>query len=201
MDRPLLMDDSARASNPGRLRVKPFVWMSCYPFWPVFWAALLLAMVWLTAFVHWAFGIGVVVSLALNWLYWVHLREHFRFGCVNPAMVVSLDPLLIAVSSDLSKGIGSFPAIRIIRGRFATICGQEPKLGSRLATVSVYYRWGDANLPHWSHFRPLPVDCATDDLRDIQRIMESLDDESWAELMERLRLLEKPYRVGMYLLD
>lgn len=200
-DRPLLMDHSARASNPGRLRLKPLVWVSCYPFWPALWGMLLGAMLWLTAFVHWAFGVGVVLSFALNWLYWVRLREHFRFGCVNPALVVSLDPLLVAASSDLSQGIGSFPAICILRGRFRTIGGEVPKLGSRLATVSVYYRWGDANLGRWSHFRPLPVECATDDLQQVQRIQESLEDEAWTELKARLRCLEKPYRVGMYLID
>jgi hypothetical protein len=109
--------------------------------------------------------------------------------------------MLIAAFTDLSKGAGEFPAIKIIRKSLDTVCGQAPQIGSRLATVSLYQDGLDKRLPRWFEFHPRPVDCATGDVEVIQRAMSKISEADWAELQSGLRQVPEPLRPGLFLLE
>ncbi len=113
--RTITLDDSARASNPGNLEVNLFRWLRHYPKWPVIWFGSLLLFVGLAFVGHWTYWIIALALLVMNLLYWQRVRDHFRHGDANPAIILSLKPMLIAVSADLSKGAGKYPAIKIIK--------------------------------------------------------------------------------------
>lgn len=192
------LDNSARASNPGGLRVNPFCWLRHYPAWPLvlffgFWALVVLA--WLVNREQ-LWGLAVA-ALAVNGFYWKRLREHFRYGDANPGIVVSLEPMLIAVATDLTKGAGQYPVVKIFNKRLPTIDGQRPRLGARLATVALYEGSSDKS-PHWSDFDPLPAQCATGDQAALERIMNSFTQRDWDRLNSWLAHVPQPFRRGLY---
>jgi len=95
--------------------------------------------------------------------------------------------MLIAVCTDLTMGEGEFPVIKIIEKKLTSICGQLPQVGSLVPTVALYQSGGmkeDQN--HWADFDPRPIDCATSDLREIKRVMDSFDPDDINELKRGL---------------
>jgi hypothetical protein len=191
------LDDSARASRPGNLRVNRWRWFRHYPKWPMIWFSSLAFFVVMACLVHGSFWIFATLLLAMNWLYWQRVSDHFRHGCANPAIILSLQPMRIAVSTDLTKGVGNYPVIKIIQKSLPTACGQQPRVGTLLATVSLYFPSSEEE-PHWSDFDPRPIDCATGDLDAMQRVMSGMDANDWNELRNGLKQLPRPYRCGLY---
>ena len=122
-------DSDSTASNPGRLRVNPVRYVRAFPlrFW--FWVG--------------ALGLGVLLGWLLHWLVLVpfgalagwqllRLRRDVRFqflgGCINPGKVVSLDPPLVAVSTDLDSGGGGFPVVKVLRQPLALMSTGKPEV-------------------------------------------------------------------------
>jgi len=197
-DKTWTLNNSTRASNPGNLNVNPFRWFRHYPTWPMIWCCSLLLFVALACLINWKFWIAALLLLGMNWLYWQRVRDHFRYGCANPAFIVSLDPMLIAVSTDLTKGVGEYPVVKIIKKSLPMACCQIPQVGSRLSTVSLYKASPDDKLPHWVNFDPRPIDCATEDMDAIQTVMSTFTDDDWNELKLWLKQVPYPFRCGLY---
>jgi hypothetical protein len=198
----LTLNNSTFASNPGELDVQRLRWFMSYPKWPVIWMLSLAFFLVLAIFAHWIFWIPTILLLLMNWLYWRKVSDHFRFGCANPGVVLSLEPMLIAVCTDLTMGEGEFPVIKIIEKKLTSICGQLPQVGSLVPTVALYQSGGmkeDQN--HWADFDPRPIDCATSDLREIKRVMDSFDPDDINELKTWLKQVPQPYRPGLYPID
>ncbi len=195
--RPITLDDSAVASNPGNLEANLFRWFRHYPTWPLIWFGSSLLFVGLALVVHGAYWIIALPLLGMNFLYWQRIRDHFRYGDTIPAIILSLKPMLIAVSTDLSKGPGKYPAIKIIKKSLPTACGQVPQVGSRLPAIALYNASPD-DVPHWSNFDPRPIDCATGSLDTMQTVMSTITEDEWSELMSRLEQVPRPYRCGLY---
>ena len=193
----LTLDNSARASNPGNLRVNRLRWLRHYPRWPLIWFSSLAFFVVLAYSFHWSFWIFAVLLLLMNWLYWRRISDQFRYGCANPAMIVSLDPMLIAVSTDLTKGFGKYPVIKIIEKNLPTACGQLARLGSMLPAVALYHQSPD-EMPHWSNFDPRPIDCATGDVEAMRRVMNTITEDDWNELRVGLKQVPQPFCCGLY---
>src|SRR5579871_1683077 len=125
------MDDEKRAltlgasvaGHPGQVRVNYLRWFFHRPTWPLLWAGLALLCLAGALYLHWSWWIPTVLLLPWNFLYWVRVREHFWRGDANPGLVVSVDPLLIAVATDLTKGMGTYPAVKIFRAGLRHIDG------------------------------------------------------------------------------
>lgn len=193
----LFMDDSTRASNPGGVTVQKSVWLRYYPKWPLILGGLLLVSVVLWLTVHWAFFFAALVMLLVNRLYWRSTTERMTFGCTNPGFVVAADPTLIAVMTDLSKGLGDYPVVKIIRQDVPDLPKRPVKVGRKVATVAVYKPTAD-DIPHWAGFEPRPVECTTGNLSQIKRSLQSVAAEDWEELKQALRHVPKPYTPGTY---
>src|SRR5258708_40307480 len=86
------MDNSTSASNPGRLKVNLFCWLIHKPLWPAIWAGALVVAGVLAILMHWAWWAAAGLLLLANLFYWVRIKEQFRSGCVNPAVVVAVGP-------------------------------------------------------------------------------------------------------------
>jgi hypothetical protein len=192
------LNDSARASNTGELSVERLRWLMCYPKWPLIWASSCGAFLILAIFVHWVFWIPFVLLLLMNWLYWRRVREHFQFGDANPGIVLSLDPMYIAVYTDLTMGIGEYPVVKIFEKKLNTICGQLPQVGTLVPTIALYQPSMNPEQQHWANFDPRPVDCATTDLVEVKRVMDSFTPENIAQLKTWLQQVPKPYAPGLY---
>ncbi|MFY8073681.1 MAG: DUF3239 domain-containing protein [Pirellula sp.] len=192
------LDDSSRASNPGNLDVQYLRWFKSYPMWPLVWFSTLAIFTLLSIFLHWVFWIPAVLLLVMNLLYWRRVSDHFHHGCANPGVVLSLEPMLIAVATDLTMGDGQYPVIKIIEKKLASICGNPPKVGSIVPTVALYQPSMKPDQTHWADFDPRPVDCATSDLGEIKRVIESFTPEDLKELHSWIQQVPRPYQPGLY---
>jgi hypothetical protein len=187
------MDDRSIASKPGGVRVDYRRYAAHFPFWPVvFGGALLVSLLW-TATRPKLWPVALV-TVALNFLYWLRVRLHFRLGCVNPAKVVSLAPFTLAVMTDLTTGEHPYRAIKILRHPLPR--GLQYEAGARCATIATYTGKRDAE--HWEDFLPVMVDCATISRTKSEEMVRGITAEEWAEFDESLNRLPQPLKLGIY---
>ena len=173
---------NSAASNPGLLRVNYLKWIRAFPKWVLIWHGCCLGC-FLLVLVSWKAVIPAFMLLAAVGLYWQKVKTHFIAGCINPAMVLSINPPLVAVTTDLTKGDGDFDVIRILRQPLAHMSTGLPKPGQLIATVSLYENLEEEQA-HWSNFNPVIADIVTTDKRHIDRILNSIEDEDWDLLAE-----------------
>jgi hypothetical protein len=189
------------ASIPGRLRINHIKhWMS-FPFWPSLWCSLVLAGMIGGMVVNVAFLIVSLVSLIMLGKYWSGQREKFISGCVNPGVVVSLHPPLVAVFTDLTTGATdrNFPCVKVLRQPLGSMTGEVAHVGQRLATVALYMV--SLSRERWSTFFPVVVNCVTRDRGDIARVFSTLGAEDWRQLETGLQQISRPYTPGLYLVE
>jgi hypothetical protein len=191
-----LTDSSA--SNPGRLRISHLKHWLSFPLWPTVWAGSLLAALLLALFVHQVFFALAVPLAILKWLYWWVQRMKFVSGCTNPALVVAVDPPLVAVFTDLSKGgnYTNWHYVKFIEQPLGSMTDGPPQLWQRLATVATYHN-GENSL-HWDDFWPTVVNCVTWNKSDINRVFATLTPTDWTQLEAGLRQVPQPFAVGLY---
>ncbi len=186
------VDNDTYASNPGNVRLKPLVWIRHDT------KAMILALLLLIAIIG-AFTIGLwfnpicLILIGVNFLYWLRKKEHFKSGDSNGGLVITLEPTLVAVATDLTKGFGSFPVVKVIRcNRLRNV-----RVGDRIATVALYGPTDD-EVPHWSDFYPIPLAYASNNAAELKAAMNSYEAEQWQTLESHIRTLDKPYKEGLY---
>ena len=209
-DSPKFINTDTIASLPGRIPVTLRVWLRCFP------RKLLLPMgilVLIFAPILFLMRSGSVLGLVLTasvaagltlfvvWWQITRIREHFAYGCINPAKVVSAQPYLIAVSGDLGLRHGdSWPVIKILPQPLDRTGGRRARVGEKIATVALYFGTGDQG--HWEGFEPIAAECVTDNAKAIQNAIQQLDKfqevDVWDELEKHLALVPKPYQPGLY---
>jgi hypothetical protein len=174
------------ASNPGRLKVQ---WLKCvtsFPVMPIVFVVLLIISLILGLAYRPAIFIvaaGLVLTAAREFKM---MQVKFISGCVNPGVVVSTSPYLVAVYTDLAKQGGFRPAVKIIRQPLGRMTGGAPALGARVATAALYYGGGsDA----WRDFVPVVVNCVTSNQADINRMTRSISANDWRDLDQALASL------------
>lgn len=182
------------ASNPGNVNLKPMVWIK-YNF-------LATSMLFLSVVVSVGLTLGLSFICAIliwetvsrNRFYWLRKKEHFRYGDSNAGIIISTNPMLVAVTTDFTKGFGRYPVIKIIKYK------GKGKIGDRIGTVALYAGAEDESIPYWVDFVPIPIDYATDDIAEIQRAIDSYDPMQWQQIEDGLAQVPKPYTEGLYII-
>ena len=200
----------AYASLPGQMSVQWPVWVRCFPgqvALPAIAIGLLLVLLVCILIFAGVKGFAPAAALvAVMYRLWQRLerayariRRQFTGGCVNPARVVAPD--MIAVYTDLSNrgGGDSWPAIKIVRQPLSKAPGRPPRVGDRLAAVSLYQGF-NPNKPYWDDFSPIAANCVTANEADVQRLMANLDREEgeWENLDRYLSQVPTQTRPGLY---
>lgn len=192
MEKLYTVDNSTQASNPGNTKLNPFIWIR-YNFLHVFLLTGSLAgFAWLSYSVSWWWLIAVFLSLIVNVFYWLRKNEHFRSGDSNAGLVVAVNPTLVAVTTDMTKGGGEYPVVKIIKYK------KHASIGDKIATVALYIPSDNEGLPHWEDFFPVPMNYATNNVVVIQAALNSYDKQQWADLELRLKQVPFPYTEGLY---
>ncbi len=191
----LTLDNSSQASNPGQINVNIFKYWSSYPTWPTIWLGStilfsLVGLIWKPALA------GAAVSGILMILYWIRVREHFRHGCVVPAIVLSVDKQLVAFCTDLTTGDGNYPAVKILKQPLLKMTGGPPKKNQRLVAVALYEPSPTQN-DHWATFHPKVVNCVTNNTAAIRHAFESIEESDWQELIDYLERIPRK-TVGLH---
>lgn len=141
------------------------------------------------------FGIGIFQFLKQLIFLAIRIREQFLYGCVNPGIVVTSKPPLIAVFTDLTTGKAPHHAIKILPQPLQWMKNGVPPVGTRLATVALYE--GNLHKGYWDDFYPIVVDCVTGNQTDTQRVLQSIPDWEWEQLEAGLGYL-RTTKPGLY---
>jgi len=122
-----------------------------------------------------------IAAAFANGLYWKAQRQHFWFGCSNPAIVLSTSPWRWAVSTDLGfvEGDPPVPALKVCDHSLARHAGPPLQAGDRIPCVSLYVGEGDS---HWDDFDPRPVGCACPDPAVAARVVADIPEAEWQTL-------------------
>jgi hypothetical protein len=196
-------DDSTFASNPGNVTLNPFIYITFFPKWGLILASLLFISLALLKYSLLFLFLSAFIIL-VNWVYWINRKEHFKFGDSNPGIVIQINPTLVAVATDLSKivvtdengltkGDGKYPVAKIIK-----VPLKKLKKGSIVGTVALYSRLADDSAPRWADFKPIVINCATNDLVEIENAIRSYTQEQLSDLGTSVSQLNTPYREGLY---
>ena len=186
------VDNNTFATNPGNVILNPLVWIKYNILTPLILTTSLIFSIWLTISISFWFFIISGLFIGINLFYWRRQKEHFRFGDSNGGIVVATNPTLIAVTTDLTKGFGEYPVVKIIRYK------AKGEIGDRIGTVALYSASDDDKMQHWIDFDPIPINYATNNIAEIDRAIKSYDTEQWKKIAERLLQVPKPYAVGLY---
>jgi hypothetical protein len=186
------------ASSPGRLRISHLKHWLSFPLWPTLWLGLLLLAIMAGILIHWAILFLAVPFAGLFWLYWWIQRAKFISGCTNPAMVVSLDPPLVAVLTDLALSPAGtrWHYIKVLEQPLNSMTGELARVGQRLAAVATY-RKGDSK-EHWNDFSPVVVNCVSRSVGDIARVFGTLTSGDWQDFDKAIRQVPQPISAGLY---
>lgn len=184
------------ASNPGMLRVSYLQYAKAYPKWPTIWVGG-LALSCVACVVSLWFLIGVAFFGFVTWFYLHQLKTQFVAGCVNPGIILSVEPPLVAVYTDLSKGGNEFPVVKIEWHPIHKMSTGAAAKGQKVTTVAFYESMED-ELEHWTNFTPRLSACATTDRRIIQKQLKSIDNEDWDHLNNALKQVPRPLAAGLY---
>ena len=113
------------------------------------------------------------------------LTEHLKFGDSRAAVVVSVDPLLVAAYTDELDCV--------VMLRFPDWLVKEYKLevGSPLVTVNTYPRQqapdlvhGPADLKRWGNVFPIIADFVTDDMDRVKARKAEITEDEWKRCAE-----------------
>lgn len=188
------VDNSTIASNPGNAKLDKWVWFRHHKIAVGSLFLLLVCSILATVVIDTVYLFVIVVTVVINLYYWTNKKEHFSSGDSNGGIVVDTHPTLVAVNTNLTKGVGYFPVVKIIRCKSL----KNLDIGNRIPTVALYTASSDEFLSHWINFNPIPLSYATDDPKIIELAMQSYPNEQWEQLENYLLELEKPYKVGLY---
>ncbi len=196
----LIPVDDTVASNPGRVKVNFLVWLRCFPTnFVSFVIGVLFTVGYMIHLGLWkdvTFWVALILVLVFSLAPTLRLRQHFFSGCVNPAIVISTEPNLIAVSTNLANNGSTYLVIKILPHPLHRMRSRPVSCGTRLATVALYSGAGTSGV--WEDFDPVAVNCATDDESTIERTLQSIPAQEWLDLEYGLEQLPKPYKPGLY---
>lgn len=190
-------ENDTYASNPAYTKLNSWVWTKHHLVEVLsMWFALLFFLM-VTFGVSYGFSITLILVIFFKYFYWKDKKRHFKLGDSNGGIVVSLKPNLVAVTTDLTKGFGHYPALKIIE--FKT---RKPvKIGDRIPTVAMYSGVLNEGPAHWFDFNPIPLEYATNDKTEIERALSSYSDQQWKDIERRVAQLPKPLKVGLFKVD
>lgn len=197
------------ASTPGRFHLDLRTWIRCFPFSAVPPLLPLLLFGIVAGVLYWTDSAPLQAAATLCLMGLIAggplIRPPWQKcwrGNVNSAVVVSVNPYLIAVSADMGRRTGdSWPVIKILPQPLHRTRGLRPQIGDRLPTVALYD--GTEIGPHWRDFSPTAVACLTDNVVVIQEALRRLEvnefgPDHWEQLEQNLAWVPTPYKSGLY---
>lgn len=205
-----ILKSGTAAAFPGMVRMSYWRYIRMFPKGTVYAALSIVLSLLLTIYVHILFGILLLGALAYLVLHIMLLRAAkscFVSGCINPGAIVSLEPPLIAVATDVGLS-GDCPVMKVLPHPIRAMTGGTGHVGQRIGTVASYIT-SSVNLAtlsldhdnignHWTDFDPTAIECGTSDAGEIKRVLDSITADRWEMLNEGLKQIPKPIQRGLY---
>ena len=192
----LFYDSHTIPSFQGDMKLSIVQWIK-YNFNKIFKSILVLIFGFVLMIkIHWLFGLVFIGALLYNIWYWFTAFNQFKGGDVNPGKVISINPSLIAVATDMRKFSGDYPILKIIETKLPK---EDNILGKVIPTVALYND-NPHGYPFWAEFHPVPVIHGISDKKRIDHIMSSFSQESMSTLEEYIKKVDSN-KVGIYKVD
>jgi len=137
-------------------------------------------------------GIGAFVPLSSVF----SVPTIFREGDVCPAVVIDPDRQLVAIFTNLSKGGRPKPVVKVLKQPLRRAVKKPVKKGTRLAFIAMYN--GFAGSPNWANFGGYLADVGTGSSKAIQRVLSSISETDWENVLTAVKGLKQPYREGLF---
>lgn len=171
---------NSEGTNPGRVRLNPIRWTVMYPVKVLKLSVGLLISSVLTIKIHWLFSIIFIGFLLWNIWYWWNSFLRFKVGDVNPGKVIQLNPDRIAVATNMTKGFGNFPILKILDIKLR----KEDRILNKIIPTIASYTNNPFGYPFWSEFNPVPMNHGIKDERIIEHYSNTYGDEEIKTLNE-----------------
>jgi hypothetical protein len=148
-------------------------------------------------------GIKELVSSQGLFYNWISRCEHFKYGCINPCVVIDPKMAIVAAFTSLTAvGEIATPVIKIFKERLDLIKDRKVHVGDRLSSVALYERdRGNPTSPNWKDFLPMVPDCFSDDASACRAALRSISELAWRCLFEGLEQIDDKTRPGLYRID
>jgi len=133
----------------------------------------------------------------------IQKTEQFKYGCLNPTIVINKDEGLIGTFTNLtSYGEEITPVIKISKEPLELIRKQEVNNGQKLASVALYARDEDDEFASaWIDFDPKVANCFTDDIEACNHLLFKLNENAWKCLEVGLNQINNTEELGLYYLE
>jgi len=195
------------SSLPGQIRAQYLTWLRCFPGEGATMDIMVIggfvtALVLMLVVAHGMFYLAAVyLFAAVRALHkrFAGVQRHFRNGCLCPGKVVSVEPYLVAVYTDMRCGKDSWPVVKIVKQPLQRSRGPRKQIGDRVPTVALYH--GKYQKLHWNDFSPIAVCCVTDDPREVATAIERIGsdtDDGWRKLDRFLEQAPTPFEPGLH---
>ena len=195
MDKQFTVRSDTYATNQGQIILNPIVWFENNIPEVVILSTSLILSICSLVFIGKGFGFLALLLIFVNVFYWKRKKEHFRYGDTNGGVIVSVNPNLLAVKTDLSSGFGNYPVFKIIPYK------KKCRIGDRIVTVSLYTSSSKEDCPYWVDFDPIPITYATKNPKEIELALSRIEEEQWFNLETSLGQIQRPYKEGLYRIE
>ncbi len=190
----LTFDDSTIAAMPGGISIDKSKFLSYYKvrgLWKLYYSNILNKNLEL---LNEKYPKNAIVQE------WIHLNEHFQFGCANPALIINKQKGIYAAYTDLTNDGGtSTPVIKIVQLKNNLIKKLDLNDLDKSVSVAMYYqKLEEMNSRAWNDFNPLLPELFTKDKSSCQKLKEKIKDEAWKCLDIGLSQIENKELPGLY---
>ncbi len=131
---------------------------------------------------------------------YVQMREQFRYGCLNPTVVIDEENNLIATFTSLTAtGNKPTPVVKISKEPLDQLSNISTENGQRLPTVALYLQDPkNMNAAAWMDFDPKIANCFSDNRIQCEELLQRISENAWLSLELALKQIDSPYKVGLY---
>lgn len=164
---------NAEGTNPGRIKLNIIRWTTMYPAKVLKLLGGLIISLLLTIKFHWLFSIIFIGFLIWNFIYWWNSFLRFKVGDVSPGKVIQLSPDRIAVATNMTKGFGDFPVLRILNVKLR----KEDRILNKILPTIAGYTNNPFGYPFWSEFNPVPMNHGIRNKKLIEHYSNTYGDE------------------------
>ena len=132
-------------------------------------------------------------------IYFYDRLRHFMRGDANPGIVLTVNPTLVAVATDMSRTDEPYKAVKVFQTNLKPSTGSTSTLevGSVIGTIAQYSA-SAGNQGHFADFNPVPAELATKNEDYLSSLIDSFDQEQYRQAAQAIKCLPQPYRPGLF---
>jgi len=131
---------------------------------------------------------------------WTAKSEQFKFGCLNPSVIIDVEKGIIATYTNLTNN-GSEPTsvIKISIEKLHLIEGKDLSIGQKIPSVAIYHRKPDSlAINAWDDFDPRVPYCFSEDVHNCDKLLKRLNDNHWRCITIGLEQIDDKKKPGLY---